>query len=143
MRLAEGDSNPSGEIKTQFHLEEEIGLPNPLAALQQRWPSTMQERIRRPRFHTSSPSPFTRFRILWSIDETTKRNLELTQSLFGQGKKGSLFWVLDETMTAMGSRKLREWLNYPLLDVQEIERRLEGVSELKEKRIERKDLRDL
>ncbi len=76
------------------------------------------------------------------IDEVTKRNLELTQSLFDQGKKGSLFWVLDETMTAMGSRKLKQWLNYPVMNIQEIDRRLEGVSELKEKKIERKQLRE-
>jgi len=76
------------------------------------------------------------------IDEVAKKNLELTRSLFDQGKKGSLFWVLDDTMTAMGSRKLKQWVNYPLMDVQEIDRRLEGVSELKEKKIERKQLRE-
>jgi DNA mismatch repair protein MutS len=76
------------------------------------------------------------------IDEVTKRNLEITQSIFEKGQKGSLFWVLDETMTAMGSRKLKQWLNYPLMDIEEIERRLEGVSDLKEKKIERKRLRE-
>jgi DNA mismatch repair protein MutS len=77
-----------------------------------------------------------------AIDEVTKKNLELTQPLFEQGKKGSLFWVLDETITPMGSRKLKQWLNYPLMDIGEIERRLEGVSDLKEKKIERKQLRE-
>jgi DNA mismatch repair protein MutS len=76
------------------------------------------------------------------IDEVTKRNLEITQSVFEKGQKGSLFWVLDATMTAMGSRKLKQWLNYPLMDIGEIERRLEGVSDLKEKKIERKRLRE-
>jgi DNA mismatch repair protein MutS len=76
------------------------------------------------------------------IDETTNKNLELAQSLSQKGKKGSLFWVLDETMTSMGSRKLRQWLNYPLMDVGEIEQRLETVSELKEKKIERKELQE-
>jgi DNA mismatch repair protein MutS len=76
------------------------------------------------------------------IDEVAKKNLELTRSLFDQSKKGSLFWVLDETMTAMGGRKLKQWVNYPLMDIQEIDRRLEGVSELKEKKIERKQLRE-
>jgi DNA mismatch repair protein MutS len=75
-------------------------------------------------------------------DEVTKRNLELTQSLFDRKEKGSLFWVLDETMTAMGSRKLKQWLNYPLMDIMEINRRLEGVAELKEKKIERKQVRE-
>ncbi len=76
------------------------------------------------------------------IDEVTKKNLELTQSLFEGGKKGSLFWVLDETITLMGSRTLKQWLNYPLLDIKEIEHRSEGVSDLKERKIERKQLRE-
>ena len=88
------------------------------------------------------PITFYRLQDFMVIDETTKRNLELTQSLFDQGKKGSLFWVLDETVTAMGSRKLKQWLHYPLLDIRAIEARLEGVSELKEKKIERKQLRE-
>ena len=76
------------------------------------------------------------------IDETTKRNLELVHSLFDQGKRGSLFWVLDETVTGMGSRKLKQWIHYPSIDIREIEGRLEGVSELKEKKIERKHIRE-
>lgn len=86
---------------------------------------------------------FYRVQDFMVIDETTKRNLELTQSLFDQTPKGSLFWVLDETMTPMGSRKLRQWLNYPLMDVMAIERRLDAVSELKEKKIERKRVREV
>ncbi|MGB9628121.1 MAG: DNA mismatch repair protein MutS [Thermodesulfobacteriota bacterium] len=89
------------------------------------------------------PIHFYRVQDFMVIDEVTKRNLELTQSLFEQGSKGSLFWVLDQTMTPMGSRTLREWLNYPLLDMWEIERRLDGVSELKEKKVERKQIREL
>jgi DNA mismatch repair protein MutS len=50
--------------------------------------------------------------------------------------------VLDETVTGMGSRRLKQWLNYPLIDPCEIERRLESVSELKEKKIERKQIRE-
>ena len=88
------------------------------------------------------PLSFYRVQDFMVIDETTKRNLELTQSLFERGKRGSLFWLLDETITLMGSRTLRQWLNYPLIDIKEIERRLEGVSELREKKIERKQLRE-
>ena len=50
------------------------------------------------------PVTFYRLQDFMVIDETTKRNLELAQSLYDQGKKGSLFWVMDETVTAMGSR---------------------------------------
>ena len=88
------------------------------------------------------PLSFYRVQDFMVIDEMTKRNLELTQSLFEQGKRGSLFWLLDQTITLMGSRTLKQWLNYPLIDVQEIGSRLDGVSELKEKKIERKRLRE-
>jgi DNA mismatch repair protein MutS len=88
------------------------------------------------------PLSFYQVQDFMVIDEVTKRNLELTRSLFEQGKRGSLFWLLDETITLMGSRTLKQWLNYPLIDIQAIGRRLEGVSELKEKKIERKQLRE-
>ena len=88
------------------------------------------------------PLSFYQVQDFMVIDEVTKRNLELTQSLFDQGKRGSLFWLLDETITLMGSRTLKQWLNYPLIDIQGIGSRLEGVSELKEKKIERKRLRE-
>ncbi|MDI6764127.1 MAG: DNA mismatch repair protein MutS [Thermodesulfobacteriota bacterium] len=100
-----------------------------------------EENQKRPLSHIRSIT-FYQVQDFMVIDEVTKRNLEMTQTLFDQSKKGSLFWVLDETMTAMGSRKLKQWLNYPLMDIVEIERRLEGVSELKEKKIERKRVRE-
>jgi len=68
------------------------------------------------------------------IDESTKRNLELTRSNnsdSGSGAGGTLLWVLDETMTGMGGRLLRRWINYPLVDIKAIERRLDVVEELK------------
>src|SRR5204862_281476 len=49
------------------------------------------------------------------LDAATRRNLELLQTLAGE-RRGSLLWVLDETQTAMGARRLREWLLYPLCD---------------------------
>ncbi len=100
-----------------------------------------EENQKKPPTHIR-PLSFYQVQDFMVIDEVTKRNLELTQSLFEKGQKGSLFWVLDETMTAMGSRKLKQWLNYPLMDIREIERRLEGVSELKDKKIERKQIRE-
>src|SRR4030043_1379372 len=100
-----------------------------------------EENQKKPLSHIR-PLSFYQVQDFMVIDEVTKRNLELTQSLFEQGKNGSLFWVLDETITSMGSRKLKQWLNYPLMDIREIERRLEGVSDLKERKIERKKLRE-
>jgi DNA mismatch repair protein MutS len=100
-----------------------------------------EENQKKPLSHIR-PLSFYQVQDFMVIDEVTKRNLELTQSLFEQGKRGSLFWLLDETITLMGSRTLKQWLNYPLIDIKEIERRLEGVSELEEKKIERKQLRE-
>ena len=100
-----------------------------------------EQNQKKPLSHIRSIA-FYRVQDFMVIDEVAKKNLELIQSLFDQGKKGSLFWVLDETMTAMGSRKLKQWLNYPSMDPHEIDRRLEGVSELKEKKIERKQVRE-
>lgn len=100
-----------------------------------------EENQKRPLSHIQSIT-FYQVQDFMVIDEVTKRNLELTQTFFDQSKKGSLFGVLDETMTPMGSRKLKHWLNYPLMDLLEIERRLDSVSELKEKKIERKRVRE-
>src|SRR5204862_1016978 len=72
-----------------------------------------------------SPSGFLR------LDAATRRNLELLQTLAGE-RRGSLVWVLDETATPMGARRLREWLLYPLLDASAIGRRLDAVEELVE-----------
>ena len=57
------------------------------------------------------------------LDATTRRNLEITKTLIGATRKGSLLGLLDRTGTAMGSRMLREWLAFPLLDPPAIERR--------------------
>jgi DNA mismatch repair protein MutS len=76
------------------------------------------------------------------LDETTQRNLELFAAGGGRGKKGTFLAVLDETITAMGGRKIREWLAYPLVDAEEIERRLETVAQLKEAPLTRAELRE-
>ncbi len=65
-----------------------------------------------------------------ALDAATRRNLEITASLRGDGLKGTLLWVLDATETAMGGRRLRSWLDQPLLDRTRIERRLDAVEAL-------------
>ena len=64
------------------------------------------------------------------LDLDARRNLELTESLRAQSKRGSLLWVLDKTQTAMGSRMIRSWLEKPLLDPAEIGRRHTAVEDL-------------
>jgi len=66
------------------------------------------------------------------LDGATQRNLELVESLADKRKRGSLLGVLDKTLTSMGSRKLRQWILHPLIDVEPIRQRLDAVEELTE-----------
>ena len=74
------------------------------------------------------------------LDLVARRNLELTETIRGKEKRGSLLWVLDQTRTAMGGRLLRSWMEKPLLDIGEIQRRLSAVEELVEDPICRGEL---
>ena len=67
-----------------------------------------------------------------ALDINARRNLEITEKMRDKSKKGTLLWVLDKTSTSMGGRALRRWLNDPLVDVLEINRRLDAVKELKD-----------
>ena len=75
-----------------------------------------------------------------SLDINARRNLEITEKMRDKSKKGTLLWVLDKTSTSMGGRTLRRWLNDPLIDTAEINRRLESVKELKDDVILRGDV---
>ena len=75
-----------------------------------------------------------------SLDMIARKNLELTEKLRDKSKKGTLLWVLDKTATSMGGRHLRRWINDPLIDVVEINQRLNAVKELKENVILRGDI---
>ena len=67
-----------------------------------------------------------------ALDINARRNLEITEKIRDKSKKGTLLWVLDKTCTSMGGRHLRRWLNDPLIDSKEINKRLGAVKELKE-----------
>ena len=75
-----------------------------------------------------------------SLDINARRNLEVTEKMRDKSKKGTLLWVLDKTSTSMGGRLLRRWLNDPLIDVAEINKRLNSVKELKNDMILRGDI---
>ncbi|NLK96985.1 DNA mismatch repair protein MutS [Defluviitalea saccharophila] len=77
------------------------------------------------------------------LDISSRRNLELTETLREKSRKGSLLWVLDKTKTAMGARLLRKWLEQPLLDAIQIRKRLDGVEEFKNNAILREELKEL
>ena len=77
-----------------------------------------------------------------ALDVNSRRNLEITEKMRDKSKKGTLLWVLDKTSTSMGGRLLRRWLSDPLIDVLEINRRLDAVKELKDDIILRGDIID-
>ncbi|WP_335872842.1 DNA mismatch repair protein MutS [Bacillus sp. 2205SS5-2] len=77
------------------------------------------------------------------MDFYSKRNLELTETIRSKGKKGSLLWLLDETMTAMGGRLLKQWIDRPLVAQADIEKRLNLVDMFIQRFFEREELRDL
>ena len=76
------------------------------------------------------------------LDSSTRRNLELCETLREKQKRGSLLWVLDKTKTAMGGRTLRTWIEQPLIQKAEIEKRLDAVSELCKDGVSRDEIRE-
>lgn len=76
------------------------------------------------------------------LDSSTRRNLELCETLREKQKRGSLLWVLDKTKTAMGGRMLRKWIEQPLIHKDEIEKRLEAVEALCNESVSRDEIRE-
>lgn len=77
-----------------------------------------------------------------ALDINTRRNLELTEKMRDKSKKGTLLWVLDKTSTSMGGRQLRRWISDPLIDINEINERLDAVKELKDNMMLKGDIVD-
>ena len=76
------------------------------------------------------------------IDSSTRRNLELVETLREKQKRGSLLWVLDKTKTAMGARMLRKFVEQPLIEKVEIKRRLDVISAFKDHAMTREEIRE-
>lgn len=76
------------------------------------------------------------------LDSSTRRNLELTETLREKQKRGSLLWVLDKTKTAMGGRLLRSYIEQPLIEKAEMERRLDAIEELNKDSVSRDEIRE-
>ncbi len=76
------------------------------------------------------------------LDSSTRRNLELTETLREKQKRGSLLWVLDKTKTAMGARTLRSYIEQPLIDKAEIEIRLDAIEEMNNDTVSRDEIRE-
>ena len=91
--------------------------------------------------HLSHISPYTTGKYML-LDSSSRRNLELCETLREKQKRGSLLWVLDKTKTAMGARMLRSFVEQPLIDKDEIIRRLDAVGEFKDNAICREEIRE-
>lgn len=74
------------------------------------------------------------------LDCAARKNLELTETIRDGGKRGSLIWTLDRTQTSMGARKLRKWIERPLVDIMRISKRLDAVGNLKDNFIIRNEI---
>ena len=91
--------------------------------------------------HLSHISTYTTGKYML-LDSSSRRNLELCETLREKQKRGSLLWVLDKTKTAMGARMLRSFVEQPLIDKAEIVKRLDAVEELKKNAICREEIRE-
>lgn len=77
-----------------------------------------------------------------TLDISSRRNLELTETLREKSRRGSLLWVLDRTKSVLGARMLRKWIEEPLIDINEIKKRLDSVEELKSELLIREELKE-
>ncbi len=91
--------------------------------------------------HLTHITPYTNGKFML-LDSSTRRNLELTETMRDKQKRGSLLWVLDKTKTAMGARQLKSFIEQPLISVDEIIRRQDSVEEINTSIIDREELRE-
>ncbi|NGP44057.1 DNA mismatch repair protein MutS [Bacillaceae bacterium SIJ1] len=124
------------EYAQRFTLEHEENLPA-LALLV----NYLEKTQRRTIDHLQAPYEFELEEFV-QIDTNGRRTLELTETMREKTKKGSLLWLLDETKTAMGARKLKTWLEKPLRTKHRIDDRLQAVEKLLEHFTVRHDLRE-
>ncbi len=91
--------------------------------------------------HLTHITPYTDGKFML-IDSSTRRNLELTETMRDKQKRGSLLWVLDKTKTAMGARQLKSFIEQPLISVDEIIKRQDSIEEINGSLIDREELRE-
>ena len=101
----------------------------------------LQETQKSALSHMASIHPYTAEKYML-IDSSSRRNLELVETLREKNKRGSLLWVLDKTKTAMGARTLRGYVEQPLIDIDEINGRLEALEELNKSPMLRDEIRE-
>jgi DNA mismatch repair protein MutS len=91
--------------------------------------------------HINHITPYLASRFML-LDSSTRRNLELTETLREKQKRGSLLWVLDKTKTAMGARQLRNDIEQPLINIDDINDRLDAIEQLCKASVSRDEIRE-
>ena len=91
--------------------------------------------------HMRKITPYITYKYML-IDSSTRRNLELTETMREKEKRGSLLWVLDKTKTAMGARMLRSFIEQPLIEEEAINERLDAVEEINRQEMDREEIRE-
>jgi DNA mismatch repair protein MutS len=91
--------------------------------------------------HINHITPYLASRFML-LDSSTRRNLELTETLREKQKRGSLLWVLDKTKTAMGARQLRNDIEQPLININDINDRLDAIEQLCKASVSRDEIRE-
>lgn len=101
----------------------------------------LQETQKSDLSHMTTIRPYTAEKYML-IDSSSRRNLELVETLREKNKRGSLLWVLDKTRTAMGARMLRRCVEQPLINQGEIQERLDALEELNDRPMDREEIRE-
>ncbi|WLD95234.1 DNA mismatch repair protein MutS [Alkalihalobacillus sp. AL-G] len=151
------DSESRVMLRDQFHLtvsiEDDIEIPEPLHTISEHLDvPEIRESAERlvsylVRTQKRSLDHLQRFSYVdrsghMKIDPNSKRNLELVETLRQKQKKGSLLWLLDKTVTAMGGRLLKQWIERPLVQQAQIEERLEIVEAFMQQFFKREEIRE-
>ncbi|WP_250277952.1 DNA mismatch repair protein MutS [[Clostridium] colinum] len=118
-----------------FGIEEEPILISVSGALMRYLLDTQKNNLS----HISKVKKYTTNKYMF-LDISSRKNLELTQTIREKGKKGSLLWVLDKTKTPMGARLIRKWIEQPLIDKTDIENRLLAVEYIKNNPLDKTDI---
>ncbi|MFN3201872.1 MAG: DNA mismatch repair protein MutS [Bradymonadia bacterium] len=138
----EGLMGPEAEPAVQAILEFGFGHPNLALCAAGAAMAYVTDTQQKAPHHTRILTPY-KVNDTLVLDETAKVNLELFKTLMGGRKAGSLLGVIDSARTAMGGRRLRQWLAYPLVDPVAINRRLDAVQSMREDAGRRERVRSL
>ncbi|WP_026174405.1 DNA mismatch repair protein MutS [Effusibacillus pohliae] len=143
---SQSESRAASRLLEHFQLRslESIGLADATAAVMAAGMllAYLESTQKRSLHHLKKPLLLTRDSHL-VIDAFSRRNLELTETIREKNRYGSLLWLLDKTVTAMGGRLLKKWVERPLAVRADIELRLQAVEELVEELLLREDLRQM